>query len=313
MKLLYLLFASLLLAFNVRSQELAVADAPMSAHEVFERVLRAQVLLERQWISPGEIDGAPGSNMRQALLTFQARELLPETGELDEATWELLNRDNSPTLVDYEVTPEDTAGPFRAVPRGMHAKARLRALGYANAAEGLGEKFRASPALLARLNPASNLSRSGHVILVPNVGDKPPLPPAARIVVYAARRVLQLEDEYGQLLAQFPVSMGGPRDPLPIGLWQINGIFPNPVYQYNPKLFWDAPRGDRPARIQPGPNNPVGVVWMALSKPHYGIHGTPSPGLIGKTESHGCIRMTNWSALEVAQLVQPGTPVDLRD
>lgn len=315
MKLRYTIFCCLLTTLSVGHPAFAQTGALAASvsEELFVRLLRAQVLLERLWLSPGEIDGAYGSNMRQALLAFQQREQLEASGELDEPTWDALNRDDSPTLVDYLITPEDTAGPFHKVPGSMRAKSRLKSLGYASLAELLGEKFRASPALLARLNPHSTLARAGDTIQVPNVQDKPPLTPAARIVVYASRKVLQLEDEMGLMLAQYPVTTGGRHDPLPIGSWEVSSVFANPVYNYNPKLFWDAPRGDRPARIQPGPNNPVGVVWIGLSKPHYGIHGTPSPGLIGKSESHGCIRLTNWSAAEVAQLVQAGTPVELRE
>lgn len=315
MKLRYTMLCCLLTTISV-SQLAHTQTGPSKMpvpEELSVRLLRAQVLLERLSFSPGEIDGAYGANMRQALLAFQVHAQLAPSGELDQPTWDALNRDASPTLVDYLVTPADIAGPYRKVPASMQAKARLKRLGYASAAEELGEKFRTSPTLLARLNPQSTLARAGETIQVPNVSDKPPLARAARIVVYASTKVLQLHDADGQILAQYPVTTGGRHDPLPIGSWEVSAIFANPIYHYNPKLFWDAPPGDRPVRVQPGPNNPVGVVWIGLSKPRYGIHGTPSPGLIGKTQSHGCIRMTNWSAAEVAQLVQAGTPVELRN
>jgi lipoprotein-anchoring transpeptidase ErfK/SrfK len=278
-----------------------------------ERMLRAQVLLERGHFSPGEIDGAFGSNMRQALLGFQQARALPASGTLDEVTWNALNADTAPTLVAYTVLETDVAGPFAAVPDDMVAKAALPALGYASPAEGLGEKFHASPALLERLNPGKNLGRAGEQLVVPNVASASPLPRAARIVVSGSRRVLMLQDAAGSTVAQYPASTGSEHDPLPIGTWKINAVSQNPVYNYNPKLFWDASAGDRKVKIAAGPNNPVGVVWMDLSKPHYGIHGTPVPATIGKTESHGCIRLTNWSASEVAQLVAAGTEVVLQD
>lgn len=287
-----------------------VPGAGNPAHGQFERILRAQVLLERQYLSPGEIDGAYGANMRQALTTYQARRGLPVTGKLDEATWSELNTDPSPTLVEYTISAQDVAGPFRPVPASMMAKAKLRALGYASALEGLGEKFHASPALLRRLNPGKSFTRAGETITVPYVRDKQPLPPAARVVVRDSTKTLQLHDAGGELLAQYPVSTGGKRDPLPIGNWKINSVHPNPVYNYNPKLFWDAAPGDSITPINPGPNNPVGVMWIDLSKPHYGIHGTPRPEHVGKAESHGCIRLTNWSATEVAALVSAGTDVE---
>jgi len=291
----------------------APADPAAAKQAEFERNLRAQVLLDRANLSPGEIDGAYGSNMRQALSTFQATRKLPVTGKLDDATWNALNADNSPHLVSYTLVEADVAGPFRPVPEDMMDKAKLPALGYASVTEGLGEKFHASPALIERLNQGKNLSRAGEQILVPNVHGKTPLPKASKVVVKDGAKTLQLLDAAGALLAQYPVSTGSANDPLPIGTWKINGVHANPTYHYNPKLFWDAEPGDKKAKVPPGPNNPVGVVWIDLSKEHYGIHGTPVPGHVGKTESHGCIRLTNWSAAEVAGAVGAGLEVVLEN
>jgi lipoprotein-anchoring transpeptidase ErfK/SrfK len=188
-------------------------------------------------------------------------------------------------------------------------KARLPTLGYATPAEALGEKFHASPALIEKLNKGKNLAQAGEQIMVPNVAGTPALPPAAKIVVSKEGRVLTLYDAGGRLLAQYPASSGSEHDPLPIGTWKVEGVSRNPVYHYNPKLFWDARPGDRKTTVAAGPNNPVGVAWIDLSKPHYGIHGTPVPGTVGKTESHGCVRLTNWSVAEVAGLVKAGTEV----
>jgi len=293
----------------------ADANAPGAAPSAaeMERLLRAQVLLDRAHFSPGEIDGAYGSNMRQALTGFQRTHNLPSSGKLDDATWAALNADTTPTLLDYTLAETDVAGPFRPIPEEMMDKAKLPALGYATPEEGLGEKFHASPALIKQLNPGKNLARAGEQIRVPNVIGTSPLAPATRVVVSKDARILMLQDASGRLLAQYPASTGSEHDPLPIGDWKITGVARNPVYHYNPKLFWDAQPGDKSATVPAGPNNPVGVAWIDLSKPHYGIHGTPVPGLVGKSESHGCIRLTNWSAAEVAGLVHAGTDVVLQE
>jgi len=272
-----------------------------------QRLLHAQVLLDRAHFSSGEIDGASGSNMKNALSGFQKARGLPVTGTLDAATWSALAQDTAEMVVPYTLTDADTAGPFVAIPEDMAGKAALASLGYADAAEGLGEKFHVSPTLLAQLNPGKDFTRTGEQIMVPNVLGTEPLPKASKVVVSKAGRILTVYDTAGKLIAQYPASTGSKHDPLPIGEWKINGVARHPKYHYNPKLFWDAKTGDKKATVPAGPNNPVGTTWIDLSKPHYGIHGTPVPRTIGKTESHGCIRLTNWSVQELAALVAPGT------
>jgi lipoprotein-anchoring transpeptidase ErfK/SrfK len=276
-----------------------------------QKILHAQVLLDRAHFAPGEIDGATGSNMKNALSGFQQARGLSVTGALDAATWTALTADTAEMLVPYTLAAEDTAGPFVAIPEDMAAKAALPAMGYETALEGLGEKFHASPALLTRLNPGKDFTRAGETIMVPNVLGTEPLPKASKVMVSKSGRILTVYDTEGKVMAQYPASTGSEHDPLPIGTWKINGVARHPTYHYNPKLFWDAKATDKKATVPAGPNNPVGVAWIDLSKPHYGIHGTPVPKTIGKTESHGCIRLTNWSVQEVAALVAPGTQVIL--
>lgn len=276
-------------------------------------VLRAQILLERARFSPGEIDAAYGSNMRQAIAGFQNSRSLPVTGEVDAATWKALGKDESPVLVTMTLSADDIAGPFKPLPEGMAERAKLDALGYASAVEALGEKFHASPALLKQLNPERDFSRVGEQLVVPSVRAASPLPVVAKVVVDKSEATVMLLDESGKVIAQYPASTGSKHDPLPVGDWKIKGVARNPVFHYNPELFWDAEASDAKAVLPAGPNNPVGMVWIDLSKDHYGIHGTPEPSKVGKTESHGCIRLTNWSALEVSQAVKPGMTATLQE
>ncbi|MBO8043419.1 murein L,D-transpeptidase, partial [Pseudomonas aeruginosa] len=166
----------------------------------------------------------------------------------------------------YMLTSEDVAGPFQAVPKGPAAQAKLKSLGFNNVEESLGERFHASPELLKLLNPGVDLSKAGNRIQVPNVAPSP-LPKAAKVVVDKSDSSLQLLDAQGKVIAQVPVSSGSQHDPLPIGEWKILGVYRDPPFHYNPKLFWDARKGEKKATLPPGPNNPVGRVWIDLSKP----------------------------------------------
>jgi lipoprotein-anchoring transpeptidase ErfK/SrfK len=273
------------------------------------QLLRAQVLLDRAHFSPGEMDAAYGSNMQKALRGFQKLNQLRVSGTLDAATWKELERDQAPVLEVYTLTAQDVAGPYAKVPADMAGKARLPALGYASLLEALGERFHCSPELLRRLNPGKKMQRAGEQLLVPNVAIIKPLPKAASALVDAKEGTLTLLDAGGTPFAQFPASTGSKHDPLPEGRWQVRGVATNPEYRYNPKLFWDAKAGDTKARIAAGPNNPVGLAWIDLTIEHYGIHGTPEPGKIGKTQSHGCVRLTNWDVMQVVRSLGRGATI----
>ncbi len=287
----------------------SVNDAAWDAGDA--ALLRAQVLLDRAHFSPGEIDAGAGGNTTQAIAGFQQHRDLTPSGTLDSETWAALTAGAPAALVSHTLTDADVAGPFREAPADMMERSRLDTLGYERIEEVLGERFHVSPALLARLNPDAAYT-AGAQILVPNVADVPALAKPARVVVDESDAVLRLVDAAGKVYAQFPASTGSEHDPLPVGDWKIEGVATDPTFHYNPELFWDADPSHAKATLPPGPNNPVGVVWIDLSKPHYGIHGTPVPANVGKTESHGCIRMTNWSARRVADAVGPGTDVVLQ-
>jgi lipoprotein-anchoring transpeptidase ErfK/SrfK len=293
--------------------------------------LQTQVMLDRAGFSPGVIDGKIGANTKRALQLFQERRAQQPPAAVRPVT-------------NYTITEADVQGPFAgSIPEDMVEKARLPELGYTSILEALAERFHCTPALLEQLNPNLTLD-VGATIQVPNVEplvrpvEQPPITaeaarqnkaankatgtsgrentrpdimsrPDVIVTVKASTSDLVVRDASGQIVMYAPVTTGSQHDPLPIGEWKVNGIQFNPQFRYNPDLFWDADPAHSKATLAPGPNNPVGLVWIDLSKPHYGIHGTPEPAAIGKSESHGCVRLTNWDALRLAGLVKPGTRV----
>jgi lipoprotein-anchoring transpeptidase ErfK/SrfK len=280
-----------------------------------------QVLLDRQGFSTGEIDGKPGPNLTRAITAMQTARKLATTGQPDCDTWHALGGDHGqPALMDYTLSDDDVKGPFAGdIPRELAKQASLPSLGYRTPLEMIAERFHTSPALLRQYNIGIEFT-AGQKISVPAVtaflAEAKPAADAladdTTIEVSKDESALRATRADGSVVFYAPVTTGSEHDPLPIGDWKVLGLQWYPVFHYNPNLFWDAKPKDTRADIKPGPNNPVGVVWIALSKEHYGLHGTPEPGNVGHTESHGCVRLTNWDAARVAALVKPGTPVLFR-
>jgi lipoprotein-anchoring transpeptidase ErfK/SrfK len=305
-------------------QPLPAVQTPLVDHATFA----VQVALDRAGFSPGIVDGKNGANTDRAAEAYRQQ----HGSDIDLA---------AEPLVEYQITAEDTAGPFaKAIPADLVEQSKLPALSYRSVDEALGERFHTTAEALKRINPLATFA-AGETILVPNVepfelpamtttttepgpvgakgtaaaGNRPAGTagvvdaPAVVVRVSRAAKALTVTGEDGTILLFAPVTTGSERDPLPIGEWKVNGVQYNPTFRYNPALFWDADPTHTKATIPPGPNGPVGVAWIDISKPHYGLHGTPEPSQIGRTESHGCVRLTNWDVLRLAKLVRPGTPV----
>jgi len=281
-----------------------------------------QVALDRAGFSPGVIDGRIGANTKRAAEAYRAQH----------------GRDPEPfpeAVVEYRITAEDTAGPFaKEIPSDLMEQSKLPALSYRSVDEAIAERFHTTPEVLRRLNALATFT-ADEAILVPNV--EPLVIPSApekaaqgtavqpsatgtgaqkendknAVVVRVSRASssLTVTGPDGRILFFAPVTTGSTNDPLPLGEWKVNGVQHNPTFRYNPDLFWDADPAHTKATIPPGPNGPVGLVWIDISKEHYGLHGSPEPSQIGRTQSHGCVRLTNWDALRLAGLVRPGTKV----
>ena len=276
------------------------------------RVVRAQILLDRANFSPGEIDGVYGDDLGVAVKGYRESHGLMPTGTIDAAMWRLLNSDARPVLSTYTITQSDEKGPFLPLPVEVQEKAKLKWLGFETPQEGLGERFHISPKLLAELNPGKKLDTVGERIAVPNV-RRTAARVALRVVVSKSKRTVIAYGAGDKELARYPATIGDSHNPLPIGSFTIVGIVHNPWFNWDPKLLWNVDQTLAKAELAPGPNNPVGVAWIGLSKVDYGIHGTPDPGNIRHGVSDGCIRLTNWDVDELSRMVRQGTPVVLEE
>ncbi|OXT02731.1 hypothetical protein B7H23_07575 [Notoacmeibacter marinus] len=276
-------------------------------------VAKAQILLDRVGASPGVIDGVKGQNVLYAMDSWRRL-----TGELvdftDESAIEkALQARGGDAFVDYTITSEDVSGPYvAAIPSDYGEKAAMPAMRYTSAREAIAERFHMDEDFLESLNPDADFGRQGEVIRVASTGT-PKSGKVTRIVADKSREQVVAYDSSGRLVASYPSTIGSADTPSPSGTVKVERIAINPNYTYNPEKNFKQGDNDEILTIPPGPNGPVGTVWIALSKPSYGIHGTPEPSKIGKTSSHGCVRLTNWDAKELAKMVSPGTTVEFKE
>ena len=282
---------------------------PLFAGNRTRETLLVQVLLDRSRHSPGVVDGIPGGNTRRAIEAFERANGLEADGKIDsKLTEKLKSMHGGEVLRSYTITEADAAGPFLSVPSGMEGQAELETLAYETPLEALAEKFHMSQGFLEALNPDADFARAGTTITVIAPGDDELGAQVARVEVDKAASALRAYGPDGKLVATYPATIGSSTFPSPSGSMEVRAIAPEPGYYFDPSNRDWGP--DRKLTIAAGPNNPVGSTWIDLTREGYGIHGTPEPKLIGKTSSHGCVRLTNWDAQELAGAVKAGTKVE---
>ena len=285
--------------------------------DIHPEIIKAQILLDRANLSPGEIDGQATARLDQAISAFAEAYGLPADTGWSRTFWlSLTSNVTGPVLVEYALTGTDLKGPFVQLPAKLEDMQSLKALGFANVREGLAEKFHISEQLLAALNPDASFSDVGEKIRVPNVlvagvsGERRAV--AARIDVDKDVQTVKVYSAKNELIAFFPASVGSDDKPSPSGTLKVTLIESDPSYHYNPKYQFKEVEKQRPFDLNPGPNNPLGTTWIALSKPSYGIHGTPEPSQVGLVASHGCVRLTNWDVQRLAGMLTRGVPVNFK-
>lgn len=271
---------------------------------------RAHVMLNNAHASPGAIDGASGKNTLKAIASFQQINGIKPTGILTQETWNALiaRQGSKPAFIEYTITDADLKGPYaQTIPHDYALQAKMKGLYYTRVTEMLGEKFHMDEDFLKKLNPKATFKKAGEKIIVANIRNEVP-EDIHLIVAHKGAKQLYLFNSRNQMIGSFPATIGSSDTPSPTGTYKITGVAPNPWYSYSPSNFIQG-KNTKPLSLPPGPNGPVGNIWIGLSKKSFGIHGTPNPSAISKTASHGCIRLTNWDANDLGKKVKSGVTV----
>lgn len=271
---------------------------------------RAHVMLNNAHASPGAIDGTSGKNTLKAIASFQQMNGIKPTGTLTQETWDALlaKQGSKPAFVEYTITEEDLKGPYaESIPSDYALQAKMKGLYYTRVTEMLGEKFHMDEEFLKKLNPKATFKKAGEKLIVANIRNEVP-EDIHLIVAHKGAKQLYLFNSRNQMIASFPATIGSSSTPSPTGTYKVTGVAKNPWYSYSPSNFVQG-NNKKPLSLPPGPNGPVGNIWIGLSKKSFGIHGTPNPSAISKTASHGCIRLTNWDANDLGRKVKSGVTV----
>jgi lipoprotein-anchoring transpeptidase ErfK/SrfK len=284
---------------------------PSAAGKVDALIIKVQVLLDRARFSPGEIDGKLGENAQKALKAFtEARGLKPNQPLTPEVWKALAETSSDAVVIEYKISNDDIKGPFlERLPARMEDMKHLKSLSYTSPREAIAEKFHMSEGLLEALNPRKKFDQAGEIIVVANVLGNDAKLKADRIEVDKSRQTVKAFASSGELVAFFPATVGSKEKPTPGGTLKVVSVDANPNYRYNPDYKFKGVRSKQAFEIKPGPNNPVGSFWIGLSAEGYGIHGTSSPTTVSKSQSHGCVRLTNWDAGLLGRNIKKGTPV----